>query len=169
MLLGGIEQGVPGIATISNLFCFSMWVIIILYSLTTAVWQLPQLRHLVAKQEKLGKMTLNFAYEVSLSYFEGICNMTWKITTWDRRLYFHFEGSRAAVFYCPRKSIVLYRVWTCQYHSTMVVHTRISPVGWRCWWLQFRDIVSPHRHVLLDHHDHHFFSFICLCIKEFIN
>jgi hypothetical protein len=36
----------------------------------------------------------------------------------------------------------------CQYYFTMAVHTHISSVGRTIvrWRMQFRDIVSPHRH-----------------------
>jgi hypothetical protein len=35
-----------------------------------------------------------------------------------------------------------------QYHSAMALHAHISPGGeqYACWWLQFREIISPHRH-----------------------
>jgi hypothetical protein len=42
---------------------------------TRALWQFCQQRHLVANKEVLAKEMLNFAYEVSLQYFEGFFNM----------------------------------------------------------------------------------------------
>jgi hypothetical protein len=38
-------------------------------------------------------------------------------------------------------------VFPCQYHSTVALHTNTSSGNEQvCWWLQFRDIVSPHPH-----------------------
>jgi hypothetical protein len=36
----------------------------------------------------------------------------------------------------------------CRYNSTIVLHARILPgcEQQACWWPQFRDVVSPHRH-----------------------
>jgi hypothetical protein len=49
-------------------------------------------------------MSVNFAGEVSLSYFEGIFNMQQSLTTWGRRLYFPSEGSHAMDFSTPSSS-----------------------------------------------------------------
>jgi hypothetical protein len=39
-------------------------------------------------------------------------------------------------------------VFSCQYHSTVTLHTHMTPRDEQQarWWPQFRDIVSPHRH-----------------------
>jgi hypothetical protein len=53
-------------------------------------------------------------------------DLWWKMCHWDR----YFSSSS---------------VFPCRYHSTVALHTRISP-GDEQWWLQFRDMVSPLRH-----------------------
>jgi hypothetical protein len=37
-------------------------------------------------------------------------------------------------------------VFSCQYHSTLHSHVSSGDDQYSCWWPQFRDIVSPHRH-----------------------
>jgi hypothetical protein len=49
---------------------------------------------------------MNFALRssLSLSYFEGIFNMSQNLTTWRQRLYLPAEGRRAADFYRAKNS-----------------------------------------------------------------
>jgi hypothetical protein len=67
---------------------------------TRAPWQCYKRSHLVAKQEVHSEEILNFACEVSLTYSVGSLTCC-KSTTWDRRIYYLFEGSRASDFYRP--------------------------------------------------------------------
>jgi hypothetical protein len=45
------------------------------YSSARALWQSYQQGLLVANQEELAKKVMNLAYEIFLSYFEGLFNM----------------------------------------------------------------------------------------------
>jgi hypothetical protein len=54
----------------------------------------------------MAKEMPNFSYEVCVSYSEFL-NKRRRSTTWDRRLYFPYEGRRATDFYCRKKLIVL--------------------------------------------------------------
>jgi hypothetical protein len=72
-LCGVGTQGDPWTVTTSDLLCIPIQFLKIPDSSTRALWKLP--RHLIAKQEKLGKWLLNFAYKVSLSYLVGFFNM----------------------------------------------------------------------------------------------
>jgi hypothetical protein len=68
LLLLGLRAGVPYTATITDLLCVPIWVLIVPDSSTKAVLKLTA-ETLVAKQENIGKkLPENFAYDVSLSY-----------------------------------------------------------------------------------------------------
>jgi hypothetical protein len=97
-LWGGITQGVPYTATITDLLCFPVWVLIIPDSPTSLC---QQQRYLVAKQEKLGKKCPWIFFYKYLFNTLGIFNMPQNLTTWNHRLYFTSEGSCGTGFYHP--------------------------------------------------------------------
>jgi hypothetical protein len=56
----------------------------------------------VVKQgETWREMSVNFAEEVSVSYFAKTFNMQLNLTTWGRQLYFLSDLSRATDFHHP--------------------------------------------------------------------
>jgi hypothetical protein len=68
LLRGGIVQGVPDTATIADLLCVPIWVLIIPDSFTRALWQLQAQTLGTEAGETSQKIAVNFAYEVSLSF-----------------------------------------------------------------------------------------------------
>jgi hypothetical protein len=57
---------------------------------------------------------MNFAYEAFIFMLVEFFNMLQNFTTWNQRLYFPSEESRASEFDCPQKSIVLGRVYALE-------------------------------------------------------
>jgi hypothetical protein len=66
LLWGGIAQGIPCTATISDLLGVPIWVHIIPDSSTTALWQLPAETPSSEVGETWWEVAVNFAYKVSL-------------------------------------------------------------------------------------------------------
>jgi hypothetical protein len=54
--------------------------------------------------ETLREMTAGFCVRSNSFILAGLFNIPQYLTTWDRRLYFASEGSRAMDFYRPQKS-----------------------------------------------------------------
>jgi hypothetical protein len=86
----------------SDLLCVLVRFLIIPESYTRALWKIPAEAPSSDAGRNLSRMAVNFAGEVSLSYYAGIFNTPYNLTTWGRRLYFHSEGSRATDFYRHR-------------------------------------------------------------------
>jgi hypothetical protein len=85
--------------------CIPILVLMIPDSSSRVLWQTQAETHGSESGETWREMSVNFAGEVSLPYSAGIFKMPQTLTTWGRRFYFYSEGSRAAGFCSPWKTI----------------------------------------------------------------
>jgi hypothetical protein len=93
------EQSEPCTATIPDL-CVSIWFLIIPDSSSRALRQWPA----ETPTSEVGEMWRgNGRWILPTKYLilVGFCNILYKLTTWDWRLYFPSERSRATDFDCP--------------------------------------------------------------------
>jgi hypothetical protein len=109
LLRSGIVQSVPCNCDQFLICCaFPIWVLIILNSSTNFLY-CGCSRHLVAKRGESGlEIAAEFCQSASLIP-QGFFNMAWNLMTWGRRLYFPFEGNRAADFI----ALEVHRSWPC--------------------------------------------------------
>jgi hypothetical protein len=84
----------PALRRFSDLFYIPIWVLIIPDAFIRALWQVT--RHLVAKaRSEKCPLILPAKYLCHTPQVSLTCN----VTTWDQRLYFPSEESRAVDFY----------------------------------------------------------------------
>jgi hypothetical protein len=90
----------------SDLLFVSIWVLTIPESSTRTVWKIPAETPSSESGETWREMAVNFADEISLSFFNMLLRHGTDGFTSPS------ERSRATDFYRPLKSIVIGRVWT---------------------------------------------------------